>query len=130
MIGRAVGSLFSPACAAWGARQYAYARGERRMGPFISRLYFILAIGCFLLFRLEGPAWRRLWARYRPWFAHLLERDYQYGDPLRFVLQFLFLLLLNPWTKPRYRRDVAAAWPRWQHWWQVGLPAAMRHYWQ
>jgi len=45
----------------------------------------------WVLFCLEGPAWRRLWARYLPWFAHLLERDYQYGDPLRFVLQFLFL---------------------------------------
>ncbi|NYT63868.1 UDP-forming cellulose synthase catalytic subunit [Alcaligenaceae bacterium] len=66
---------------------------DRKMGNWTAALFTVLALFANALLRLEGPAWSRLRVRWQPWFAHLTQRGYRYADPLRYLLQGIWLLL-------------------------------------
>ncbi|WP_375057393.1 UDP-forming cellulose synthase catalytic subunit [Zobellella sp. DQSA1] len=67
------------------------------------RLTALLLASCHLLarllLRLEQPGWRRLWAQRDLWFPQMAERRPRLGDPLRYLIQGGWLLLVRPWPK-------------------------------
>lgn len=50
----------------------------------------------WLVFALESPSWQRWLTQHGPSFAHLYQRAPRAGDPLRYVLQALAILILKP----------------------------------
>lgn len=82
---------------------YRAARHERGMGVIGAVVSSALVRVAYALLRLEAPAWQALRMRWRPWFAHLSEREYRTCDPIRYALQALWLLLVVP---PRARSNV------------------------
>ena len=72
---------------------YAYNRTHRRMPGMIARLHVFLTALAYLFLTLEQAPWRKLKARYSPWFNHLARRPYKPADPLRYLLQFVWLTL-------------------------------------
>lgn len=89
--------------------RYLYARKTRKMGMLTTYFYLFWLAVCYTVFRLESTAWQQVKLRYRPWFAHLLDREYRFGDSLRFLLQGVWLLVVNPYRRPmqfrfRWRR--------------------------
>ena len=80
---------------------YRYLRRQRQAArPLAVVLTFgyLLAV---LVLRLEGPAWQRLLAEHRYLFPHLVNRPMKAGDPLRYLLQGLWLLLVRPFGEQR-----------------------------
>lgn len=75
-------------------RQYQEARG-RGMGAVMAAVFIFLRLFAYTFFRLEGPAWQRLWQNYKPWFNHLTFRPYQSADPLRYSLQGVWLIFIR-----------------------------------
>ncbi|MBP9956282.1 MAG: UDP-forming cellulose synthase catalytic subunit [Pseudomonas sp.] len=78
-----------------------------------SRLWLALA---WLLLRLESPAWQALRARQHYWYPHLAGRRPRPADPLRYLLQTLWLMIRRPQpaaTPGRLRRLLA----RWRQSW-------------
>lgn len=88
--------ILTPYAAAQLAHAKYHARVTRQAGSWTARVYMLLFVLAYLVFRLEGPAWSRLWNRYSPWFAHLSDRPYKPADPLRYALQALWLLIVMP----------------------------------
>ncbi|WP_219064067.1 UDP-forming cellulose synthase catalytic subunit [Pseudomonas sp. UMAB-08] len=67
---------------------------------------FTALAGLFL--RLESPAWQALLAQPQRWYPQLANKVPSLGDPLRYTLQSLWLMLVRPLPK-RQRRAV----PNW-----------------
>lgn len=73
--------------------------GARQVHGLSGRMagaYTILFVLAYIVLRLEGPAWQRLRVRYAPWFSHLTARPLSFGDPLRYGLQVLWILIALP----------------------------------
>lgn len=86
---------------------YAELRARRGAGPMTAVLCSLLWSLAWLLLRLEAPGWQRLLARHRELYPHLADKRPTLGDPLRYLLQSLWLLL---WRA----EGGGAAW-RWGH---------------
>lgn len=83
-----------------GLRRHYRGLRQRRAGVLAAGVHCLCwALGWALL-RLEGPAWQGFIARQGPAFRHLQRRRPGIADPLRYLLQWLWLVL----TPPRRRR--------------------------
>lgn len=95
-------------------------RGAGRLAATQWAFGYLLAV---VLLRLEGPAWQSVLADRQRLYPHLAGKAPSLGDPLRVLLQTLWLLLARP---PR-PCDVAVDAPaqRWLRW-----PAVLRTGWR
>lgn len=75
---------------------YRDARLQRNMGPLTALILTAIMVMAHVLFRLDSPAWLSLKARLAPWFAHLTHRPYQFADPIRYLLQLAWVILVEP----------------------------------
>lgn len=57
----------------------------------------------WLVLRLESPAWQRVLANSARWYPHISNRPPRLGDPIRYVIQSLWLLIVLP-ISPRVRQ--------------------------
>jgi cellulose synthase (UDP-forming) len=80
------------------ARLWAYRRlrRERGAGVVSALLCSLLQLLAWALLRFETPVWQALLARSAGGYAHLEGRPLRPGDPLRYALQTLWLLLWRP----------------------------------
>src|SRR5690606_6246419 len=85
--------FFTPLARSRFAAHYVYARATRKMSWLEAIIYTCLAVLTHMFLRLEAPAWQLLRERWGPWFEHLKSRPYRHTDPLRYLLQALWLLL-------------------------------------
>jgi len=83
-------------------RHYRDLRQRRGAGPVTAWLYCALWLLGWTLLRLEGPAWQWLLRRLAPTLRPLQRRRPGIADPLRYLIQFLWLILLRP-RQPRPR---------------------------
>lgn len=61
----------------------------------------ILALSHFLawtLFRMESPSWQRLREYHQQWYPHLANKQPSLGDPLRYLIQTIWLLIVQTRT--------------------------------
>ncbi|WP_280563532.1 MULTISPECIES: UDP-forming cellulose synthase catalytic subunit [unclassified Chromohalobacter] len=79
-------------------------RQRRRAGPVTALLYCTLWLLGWALLRFEGPAWQRLLLRLAPTLRHLQRRRPGIADPLRYLIQTLWLILLHPRRQSSNRR--------------------------
>lgn len=93
--------FFSPLTRGRFAVHYDYARASRKMSRLEGALYACLAVLMHVFLRLESPAWQLFRKRWGPWFQHLRTQPYRRSDPLRYVLQALWLLLVRGNPAPR-----------------------------
>lgn len=75
-------------------KQYSAAR-RRHMGPITALIFVFLRVLAYTFLRLENSAWQGLWQQYEPWFKHLTSRKYRTADPLRYLLQAIFLVFVR-----------------------------------
>lgn len=75
------------------SRRYARLRQEREMGPVVATSVLGLVALAHALFPLEGEAWKTWQSRTHPWFAHLHNKPYQFADPLRYLLQAIWVIV-------------------------------------
>ena len=93
---------------------YTYLRREQNCTRFTALvLATIQAIGWIFL-RLEAPSWKTLRAQHRSLFPHLADKRPTIGDPLRYIIQIAWLLLVRPGEqslpqRQRTRRRFASA---------------------
>ncbi|MFD2192357.1 UDP-forming cellulose synthase catalytic subunit [Pistricoccus aurantiacus] len=92
--------LLQPEPRARWERRYRYLRDERGARPISAALstFCLMIAWCFL--RLESPRWQRLLSRHSQAFSHLYRRRSTLGDPLRYLLQAVWLLLVRPSPGP------------------------------
>lgn len=75
---------------------YTYLRREQNCTRITAlTLAVIQALGWVFL-RLESPAWKTLRDQHRRLFPHLVDRHRSIGDPLRYTIQIVWLLLVRP----------------------------------
>ncbi|HUH88661.1 MAG TPA: UDP-forming cellulose synthase catalytic subunit [Pusillimonas sp.] len=84
--------LLAPDLYAASQRRYSRLRRERKMGPLVAFSVLGLVGLAHVFFPLEGEAWQRWHLRSKPWFAHLDQKPYQFGDPLRYLLQAVWVI--------------------------------------
>lgn len=76
------------------SKQY-HALRRRQMGSVTASIFVLLKILAHVFFSLEGQAWQKLWQRYQPWFKHMMLRAYKPADPVRYILQVVWLIFLR-----------------------------------
>ena len=74
-------------------RRYHDLRQHRQMGTVMAVITLMLTALAYALLPLESAAWRRWRTRAAPWFAHLYGRPWQFGDPLRYLLQGAWVMV-------------------------------------
>ncbi len=97
----------------FGVLPWHYARLRQTAGasPAVALVCSLGSLLAWLLLRLEMPAWQALLARHDALFPHLAGRPPRLGDPLRYLLQGLWLLF---WRTPVAAGHRAWRWPlRW-----------------
>lgn len=102
-----------------GRSRYLRLRHQRHMGPVTAMTAVGLTALAHALLPLESAAWQRLRQRARPWFSHLQQTPYRFADPLRYLLQAVWvtiaLLLFRldepaaPWSRLQGRVDIGVA---------------------
>ena len=86
---------------------YRYLREERGAALGTAVLFCLLQALAWLVLRLESPAWQAVRDERRHWFPHLTDKPLSLGDPLRYLLQGLWLLLVRPFAvSPPSRRGI------------------------
>lgn len=73
--------------------RYRALRRDRRMGPVVAVTVLGATVLAHLLLPLESPAWQRWMQRSAPWFAHLTQRPYKFADPLRYLIQAVWVVV-------------------------------------
>ncbi|GID08685.1 UDP-forming cellulose synthase catalytic subunit [Pseudomonas sp. 008] len=93
------------------ARIFPFARLYRRYdsGLPVALLLATLNALAWMFFRLESPSWRYVLDQPKRWYPQLAHRSPRLGDPLRYAVQSLWLLLVRP--VPRRARRLAS--PDW-----------------
>lgn len=86
--------------------------GCGRVTAFLLSLWHLLA---WLVLRFDSPAWQRVLAERAYWYPHLANKSPTLGDPLRYLLQTIWLLLVRPAS---FRQRQAPAW------WSNGVRSA------
>lgn len=87
------------------ARWFPYAHLRRNHGcnPLLALLLATMSALAWLVFPLESPAWRGVLDQPLRWYPHLASKPPSLGDPLRYALQSLWLLLIRPSEQQRRR---------------------------
>lgn len=85
----------------------------------------------WLLLRLESPAWQALLSERRYWYPQLAGKPASLGDPLRYLIQSCWLLLVRPATaetplRQLHRRPA----PAWLSAATQALRQARQHFWR
>ncbi|RON08801.1 UDP-forming cellulose synthase catalytic subunit [Pseudomonas brassicacearum] len=93
------------------ARVFPYAHLRRRYdcSPPVALLLATMSALAWLLFRLESPSWRAVLDQPKRWYPQLINKAPSLGDPLRYAVQSLWLLLVRP-ARPQEWRFVTPAW--------------------
>lgn len=98
---------------------YQAVRDRRGAGPLAAALLTLFWLLGWSLLRLESPAWQGLLSSHGHAFRHLRRRRPGLADPVRYLIQFLWLILLRPRRKrppeppvdrPRHSSLLARAW--------------------
>ncbi|VVN83837.1 UDP-forming cellulose synthase catalytic subunit [Pseudomonas fluorescens] len=85
---------------------YTYLRREYDTPPLTALLLASLNALGWLFLRLEAPGWQQMREQRQRWYPQLANKPPSLGDPLRFMVQSLWLLLVQPLRRP-------LSWPRW-----------------
>lgn len=86
---------------------YTRLRREQNCTRFTAfTLALIQALGWVFL-RLESPNWQALREQHRRWYPHLADKRPTIGDPLRYVIQTVWLLFVRPIDHDLVRRQRA-----------------------
>ncbi|WP_349573314.1 UDP-forming cellulose synthase catalytic subunit [Azotobacter salinestris] len=80
---------------------YRYLRECRGATAATAVLFCVLQALVWLVLHLESPAWQAVRRDHGRWFPHLANKVPTLGDPLRYGLQGLWLLLTRPVVLPR-----------------------------
>lgn len=88
------------------ARVFPYAQLRQRhdCAPLIALLLATFNALAWLFLRLESPLWRNVLDQPRRWYPQVADKAPSLGDPLRYLLQSLWLLLVKP--VPTRRRSL------------------------
>ncbi len=80
------------------ARWFPYARLRRQYDshPLVALVLSLMNLLAWSLLRLESPSWRHLLDRQQYWYPQLANKTPSLGDPLRYVTQTLWLVLIQP----------------------------------
>jgi cellulose synthase (UDP-forming) len=87
---------------------YTHLRREYDTPPLTGLWLASLNALAWLFLRLEAPGWQQLREQRQRWYPQLANKPPSLGDPLRFLVQSVWLLLVQP-LRPRRLRS----WPRW-----------------
>ncbi|WP_095055220.1 UDP-forming cellulose synthase catalytic subunit [Pseudomonas sp. Irchel s3b2] len=87
---------------------YTYLRREYDTPPLTGLWLASLNALAWLFLRLEAPGWQQLREQRQRWYPQLANKPPSLGDPLRFLVQSVWLLLVQP-LRPRH----PLSWPRW-----------------
>lgn len=100
----------APGADGWRPRLWPYRRLRRECGASVptALLCSLLQLLAWVLLRLEGPNWQPLLSRWADWYPQLAGRPRRFGDPLRFAVQTLWLLLWRGGGRARSRRPARA----------------------
>lgn len=87
------------------ARWFPYEHLRRRHGcnPLVALLLATMNALTWLVLPLESPAWRGVLDQRQRWYPHLASKSPSLGDPLRYAVQSLWLLLICPLEQLRRR---------------------------
>lgn len=78
-------------------RESAYRRYRQRgAGPMTAALLYAGILLAWLVLRLDSPQWQHVLAHWRHHYPHLAGKRPSLGDPLRGVLQTMWLILVKP----------------------------------
>lgn len=86
----------------------------KRMGWFTAFIYTLIIVLAHVFLRIESKKWIELRAMLGPWFLHLTNRPYKPLDPLRYLLQLLWIIVTEP--MPRKLRRSPELLIRFQQW--------------
>lgn len=102
----------APAAGGWRQRLWPYRRlrGERGASAPTALLLSLLNLLAWALLRLEGPNWQPLLGRWADWYPQLAGRSPRPGDPLRFAVQTLWLLLWRNGAEPARPARTVLVW--------------------
>ncbi|SHN26355.1 cellulose synthase (UDP-forming) [Pseudomonas asturiensis] len=89
---------------------YTYLRREHDCYPPTALWLAFCTALAWLVLRLESPLWQQVIEQRQRWYPHMADKRPGAGDPLRIVLQSLWLLLFRPW--PQRRRRTPPTWMR------------------
>ena len=84
---------------------YTYLRREQNCSRFTAFVLASLQALGWIFLRLESPSWKALRAQHRRLYPHLADKSASIGDPLRYAIQSLWLLLVRPAEQNRGRRS-------------------------
>ena len=93
---------------------YTYLRREQNCTRFTALVLALIQAFGWIFLRLEAPSWKALRAQHRSLFPHLADKRPTIGDPLRYIIQIAWLLLVRPGEqslpqRQRTRRRFASA---------------------
>ena len=93
---------------------YTYLRREQNCTRFTALVLALIQAVGWIFLRLEAPSWKALRAQHRSLFPHLADKRPTIGDPLRYIIQIAWLLLVRPGEqslpqRQRTRRRFASA---------------------
>jgi cellulose synthase (UDP-forming) len=93
---------------------YTHLRREYDTAPLTGLWLASLNALAWLFLRLEAPGWQQLREQRERWYPQLANKPPSLGDPLRLLVQSVWLLLVQPL---RPRRPLS--WPRWMRFVQL-----------
>ena len=98
---------------------YAHLRRRYDCAPPVALLLATMSAVAWLLLRLESPNWRAVLDQPKRWYPQLANKPPSLGDPLRYAVQSLWLILVRPaqscaWrpSTPAWLKSVRAAYLR------------------
>ncbi len=91
-MGTGLRLLLAPDVYGVAQRRYQHLRRDRQMGRTVASIVVGLVALAHALLPLESESWQHWLQRARPWFIHLNAKPYQFGDPLRYLLQAVWVV--------------------------------------
>ncbi|MCW2481140.1 UDP-forming cellulose synthase catalytic subunit [Candidatus Symbiopectobacterium sp. NZEC135] len=81
---------------------------------FTAGMGTLLSVLAWMFLRLESPSWQRIRSQSAFWFPHISPHRPRPADPLRYLAQGLWLLVVRNGQIPAARRNLFSALPRWR----------------
>lgn len=81
---------------------------------FTAGMGTLLSVLACAFLRLESPSWQRIRGQSAFWFPHISPQRPRPADPLRYLAQGLWLLVVRNGQIPAARRNLFSALPRWR----------------
>ena len=75
---------------------YTHLRREQNCTRFTAFILALIQVCGWIFLRLESPAWQALREQHRQLYPHLADKRITLGDPLRYLTQTAWLLLVRP----------------------------------